>query len=96
MTSAQDRVIAYCKAITSDTDPTELLTFCAEICAEDEALATAPISFFVGCGDTETNATKLVDAAEAAVKTDDTVRALIDTLKKLIGGPSEGGPEGRK
>lgn len=101
MISAQDRVVAYCKTITPDTDIDELLTFCGEICIEGaaaepkhrflcETLATAPVHFLVGRGG---NVNKLVHKATVRSKAGDTtIRALLDVLKRQVspkGNPKE-------
>lgn len=106
MISTQDRVVAYCKTITPDTDIDELLTFCGEICIEGaaaepehrflcEALATVPVNFLAGRGG---NVNKLVCKAAARSKAGDTaVRALLDVLKRQVspGGVPKERMEGR-
>jgi len=79
MASTQDRVIAYCKTISPETRPSELLAFCGEV-ESDPLLMPLPIIFFAARGG---NVSQLVDTAHAE-RNDDAVAPFLTTLTRCI------------
>jgi hypothetical protein len=86
---AHDRTIAFCRSITAETDPAELLAFCAGIQATDELLSTLPVNFYIGRGGSLAN---LVRAADAH-RHDDGVEPFLATLKRCVQCEEGRGPE---